>query len=198
MREATWLSGIAEKCSIVGKQDCERPNASPDTCANPRQDWFSTTFCASARLPHLSTEKSVFALACTDRARLMFSAIDDHAVDRRLDSKGPGRREQQAQAESSNSRSSPRRSRSGNRRAQVRRQTRRQAGRTDGECRARARHRRSGTGRQVRKDRARSGGASRSFKNGSEGTGRMEARKSTIRERETRQVEVKRKLKLQR
>lgn len=43
----------------------------------------------------------------------MFSAIDDHAVDRRLDSKGPGRQEQQAQAESSNSRSSPRRSRSG-------------------------------------------------------------------------------------
>jgi hypothetical protein len=50
------------------------------------------------------------------------------------------------------------------------------------------------TGRQVRKNRARSGGASRSFKNGLEGTGRMEARKGTIRERETRQVEVRRKL----
>jgi hypothetical protein len=32
------------------------------------------------------------------------------------------------------------------------------------------------------------------FKNGSEGTGRMEARKRTIRERETRQVEARRKL----
>lgn len=36
----------------------------------------------------LSTEKCLFALACTDSAGLESSAIDDHAVDRRLDSNG--------------------------------------------------------------------------------------------------------------
>ena len=41
---------------------------------------------------NLSTEIDGFALACTDWAGLRFSAIDDHAVDRRLDSKGPERR----------------------------------------------------------------------------------------------------------
>ncbi len=49
----------------------------------------------------LSTKFVDFALACTDWTGLRFSAIDDHAVDRRLDSKGPERQEQQAQAESS-------------------------------------------------------------------------------------------------
>lgn len=123
----------------------------------------------------------------------MFSPIDDHAVDRRLDSKGPGRQEQQAQAESSISCPSPRRSRSESRRTKVQRQTQRQAGRTDRECRAQARHRRAGTGRQVRKDRARGRGESSGRKNG-HGRHRKDGSKGASRrvhpERNTRELDA--------